>query len=96
MAAFDSVESAGDAVAQVISQGIIPAALEMMDKHAIKAAEKFAKAGYPTDAKALLLCELDGVEEEVVEQTEKVATLFRSLRATSTRVARSQEEKVLL
>jgi len=96
MAAFDSVERAGDAVAQVISQGIVPAALEMMDKHAIRAVEKFAKAGYPTDAKALLLCELDGVEEEVVEQTDKVEALFRSLRATSTRVARSQEEKALL
>lgn len=96
MAAFDSVERAGDAVGQVISQGIIPAALEMMDSHAIKAAEKFAKAGYPTDAAALLLCELDGAEEEVAEQTDRVDSLFRSLRASSTQVSRSQQEKALL
>ncbi len=96
MAAFDSVEDAGNAVGQLISQGIIPAALEMMDSLAIKAAENFAKAGYPTDAAALLLCELDGAEEEVAEQTDRVDTLFRSLGATSTQVSRSQEEKALL
>lgn len=96
MAAFDSVELAGNAVGELFSQGIVPAALEMMDSHAIKAAESFAKSGYPTDAAALLLCELDGVEEEVAEQTDRVDTLFRSLGATSTQVSRSQEEKALL
>jgi glycolate oxidase len=96
MAAFDSVESAGAAVGQVISQGILPAALEMMDSYAIKAAEKFAKAGYPTDAEALLLCELDGEEAEVIEQIDRVDTLFHSLGAMSTHVARSQQEKALL
>lgn len=96
MAAFDSVERAADAVGEVISQGIVPAALEMMDNHAIKAAENFAKAGYPIDAAALLLCELDGTDEEVAEQIDKVDKLFRSLRATSTQISRSQEEKALL
>jgi glycolate oxidase len=46
--------------ADIIEQGIIPAGLEMMDKFAIEAAEAFVKIGYPLDAQALLLCELDG------------------------------------
>jgi glycolate oxidase len=96
MAAFDSVASAGAAVAHVISAGIVPAALEMMDSHAIRAAEKYAKAGYPTDAAALLLCELDGSETEVAEQIDRVSGLFRSLGAISTHVARTQHEKTLL
>ena len=96
MAAFDSVESAGAAVGKVISAGILPAALEMMDSYAIKAAEKFAKAGYPTDAEALLLCELDGSEAEVVDQIDRVDSIFRSLGVMSTHVARSQHEKALL
>ena len=57
MAAFDNVQTAGDAVGGVIAKGIIPAGLEMMDSPAIIAAEAFAHAGYPTDAQALLLCE---------------------------------------
>lgn len=96
MAAFDSVQLAGDAVAAIISQGIIPAGLEMMDSHAIVAAEGFANAGYPIDAKALLLCEVDGTEEEVSEHIEQVDQLFKSLGATSTRISRSEAERALL
>ena len=62
MASFDDVEKAGRAVGDIIAAGIIPGGLEMMDKLAIKAAEDFVKAGYPLDAEAILLCELDGVE----------------------------------
>src|SRR6056300_1282078 len=67
VAGFDSVPKAGDAVGEIIAKGIIPGGLEMMDGFAIKAAEDFAKAGYPVDAKALLLCEVDGTDEEVSE-----------------------------
>ncbi|WP_240364605.1 FAD-binding protein, partial [Pseudomonas syringae] len=62
LAAFDSVEKAGRAVADIIAAGIIPGGLEMMDNMAIRAAEDFIHAGYPVDAEAILLCELDGVE----------------------------------
>ncbi|EPM71914.1 glycolate oxidase subunit GlcD, partial [Pseudomonas syringae pv. actinidiae ICMP 18886] len=62
LAAFDSVEKAGRAVADIIAAGIIPGGLEMMDNLAIRAAEDFIHAGYPVDAEAILLCELDGVE----------------------------------
>ncbi len=96
MAAFDNVQTAGDAVGDVIAKGIIPAGLEMMDSLAIIAAEAFVHAGYPTDAKALLLCELDGSAAEVQEQIAEVEQLFTQLGATSTRVSQSEAERALL
>lgn len=96
MAAFDNVQTAGDAVGGVIAKGIIPAGLEMMDSHAIVAAEAFARAGYPVNAKALLLCELDGTEAEVQEQITQVEQLFTELGASSTRVSQSEAERALL
>src|SRR5690606_13953142 len=60
MAGFASSESAGAAVAAIIGAGIIPAGMEMMDRPAIHAAEDFVHAGYPLDAEALLIVELDG------------------------------------
>lgn len=95
MVAFGSVQNAGDAVGGIIAHGIIPAGLEMMDSHAIVAAEGFAKAGYPVDAKALLLCELDGTVEEVDEQIEQAAELFKSYGATTIRVSQSEAERAL-
>jgi glycolate oxidase len=67
LAAYDDVEKAGQAVGDIIAAGIIPAGLEMMDGPAIKAAEDFVHAGYPMDAAAILLCEVDGTEQEVAE-----------------------------
>lgn len=96
MAGFDNVQQAGDAVGAVIAGGIIPAGLEMMDSHAIVAAEAFAKAGYPTEAEALLLCELDGTEEEVREYIERVEAIFREQGATTVRVSQSEAERALL
>ncbi|TQV86057.1 FAD-binding protein [Exilibacterium tricleocarpae] len=96
MAAFDQVQTAGAAVGEVISRGIVPAGLEMMDSHAIKAAEAFCGAGYPVDAKALLLCELDGTREEVQQGIEQVEHLFLRLGATATRVSHDEAERALL
>ncbi|PWQ99412.1 FAD-linked oxidase C-terminal domain-containing protein [Leucothrix pacifica] len=96
MVAFDSVQNAGDAVGGIIANGIIPAGLEMMDSHAIIAAEGFAKAGYPVDAKALLLCELDGTVEEVDEQIRQSVELFKSFGATTIRMSQSEAERALL
>lgn len=96
MAAFDNVQNAGNAVGAVISEGIIPGGLEMMDSHAIIAAEDFCHAGYPKDAKALLLCELDGAEDEVAEYIAQVEAVFRKLGATSIRVSQSESERALL
>jgi glycolate oxidase len=94
MAAFDDIEKAGNAVATVISKGIIPGGFEMMDKAAIQAAEDFVQAGYPTDAEAILLCELDGVEEEVIAQVGKVKTLLAASGATDIRLASDENERV--
>ena len=96
MAGFDSVQKAGDAVGTVIAKGIIPAGLEMMDAYAIQAAEDFAHAGYPRDAQALLLCEVDGTEEEVIEHVAKVERLFAEAGATSITISRSEAERALL
>ena len=96
MAGFPSVTGAGDAVGAVIAAGIIPAGLEMMDQLAIQAAEDFARAGYPRDAQALLLCELDGTREEVASCSARVEALFRDLGATSIVVSKDEDQRALL
>jgi len=96
MAAFDHVEKAGDSVGAIIEAGIIPAGLEMMDSHAIKAAEDFAKVGYPTDAEALLLCEVDGTVDEVEEHIATVARVFAEAGATHCRVSADEAERLAL
>lgn len=96
MAGFPTVTAAGDAVGAVIAAGIIPAGLEMMDRLAIQAAEDFAGAGYPRDAQALLLCEVDGSCEEVEGYAARVEKLFRELGASSIVVSRDEAHRALL
>ena len=67
LAAFDDIGAAGQAVANVIAAGIIPAGMELMDQPATMAVEPFVNAGYPTDAAGILLCESDGTHEEVAQ-----------------------------
>jgi glycolate oxidase len=92
LAAFDRVESAADAVAAVITAGIIPAGLEMMDQLAVSAAEQYVQAGYPLDAAAILLCELDGGEAEVAARCVQVEQLMRLSGANDVRVANDPAE----
>ena len=92
---FDSALSAGEAVGAIIAEGIIPAGMEMMDNPAINAAEDFVSAGYPRDADALLIVELDGPEAEVDILTERVAGIVRTKDATTIRVSQSEEEREL-
>jgi len=94
LAAFDDVVKAGEAVGNIISDGIIPAGLEMMDKLAIKAAEAFVNAGYPLDADAILLCELDGGLCEVTEHVKRVKTILDHYGATEVRVAQDENERM--
>jgi len=93
MASFDDVYNAGNAVANIISAGIIPAGLEMMDKLAIKAAEDFIHADYPLDAEAILLCELDGSRLEVDEQIPHTISLLRSSGASDIQLAKDEAER---
>ncbi|MDH3636187.1 MAG: FAD-binding protein [Gammaproteobacteria bacterium] len=95
MGVFDSVEKAGDSVAAIIAEGIIPAGIEMMDNPAIRAAEDFVHAGYPIEAEAILICELDGTEEEVLSQIELVENVLKQGGATETRLARDEAERLL-
>jgi glycolate oxidase len=94
MASFPSLESAGDAVAAIISQGIIPAGLEMMDQPATRAVEEFVHAGYDLDAAAILLCESDGTPEEVAEEIERMSAVLRASGATAIRVSASEQERL--
>ena len=96
MASFDKVEEAGNAVASIISDGVIPAGLEMMDKPAIHAAEAFAKANYPLDAEAILLCELDGDEQQLAEQVETVVATLNKANAKKITIAESPEDQAKL
>lgn len=96
VAAFDDIGKAGEAVAAIIAAGIIPGGLEMMDRTAIAAAEDYAHAGYPVEAEALLLCEVDGVSEEVEAHCSQVAGIMRAAGAFDTRVSRSEAERQLL
>jgi len=93
LAAFDSVETAGHAVAKIISAGILPAGLEMMDSLAIRAAEDFVHAGYPNDAEAILLCELDGTRAEVEALISEVHELLTGLGARDVRLAKDDQER---
>ncbi len=87
LAAFHSIEAAGDAVANIIGRGIIPAGMEMMDQLAIQAAEQFAHAGYPDDAAAILLIELDGSAAEIEALTAQVERAVGSRGAYRVEVA---------
>ena len=93
LTSFDDVENAGNAVAAIIAEGIIPAGLEMMDKLTIKAAEDFIHAGYPSNAEAILLCELDGTREEVETQIERVTAIMMNNGAIDSRVAKDDAER---
>jgi len=93
LAAYSSIEAAGKAVADIIAEGILPAGLEMMDNPAIRAAEDFVHAGYPTEASAILLCEVDGTNEEVSEEVMRVRSLLLESGASEVRTARDEGER---
>ncbi len=91
---FDTSLDAGDCVGAVVSAGIIPAGMEMMDGAAIKAAEDFVNAGYPLDAAALLIIELDGPQAEVDYLIEIVSKIAEEKNATTLKVSQSEEERL--
>jgi glycolate oxidase len=91
---FASVESAGQCVADVIAEGIIPAGMELMDKAAVHAAEAFVKVGYPLDVEALLIVELDGPSAECDHLIGEVARIAGSNGAGTIRVSRDEAERL--
>jgi glycolate oxidase len=96
LAAFHEIEAAGEAVAHIIGQGIIPAGMEMMDRLAVQAAEQFARAGYPEDAAAILLVELDGAPTELASLTAQVTRALKDCGAYSLDTATESSEQMRL
>ncbi|MGH6893860.1 MAG: FAD-linked oxidase C-terminal domain-containing protein [Dongiaceae bacterium] len=94
LAGFAGNEAAGEAVAAIIAAGIIPAGMEMMDRPAIAAVEDFVHAGYPMEAEALLIVELDGTAAEVDELMVRVQAIAQGKGATSLRVSQSEQERL--
>ena len=91
---FDTVQAAGNCVAAIIAGGIIPGGMELMDSPAIRAAEAYAGAGYPTDAQALLIVEVDGTGEEVKVLAERVSGIAADHGASTIRASTSDQERV--
>jgi glycolate oxidase len=94
MASFADVEAAGNAVADIIGAGLVPAALEMMDRAATRMVEPFVRAGYDLDAAAILLCESDGAAEEVAEEVARLSAVLRAAGATRIAVAADEAERL--
>ena len=96
LAIYDSNEDAGLTVGEITARGIVPVAVEMLDGVMLRMVEEATHAGYPLDAAAVLLLELEGLKEAVEEQTEKIREACLACRAREFRVARSAEERDLL
>lgn len=95
MAAFDDIRKAGDAVANVIGAGIIPAGMEMMDRITTRAVEEYVHAGYNLDAAAILLCESDGTVEEVADEVLRIGEIMRQSGAIDIKTSRDESERLL-
>ena len=94
LAAFDDIGAAGQAVANVIAAGIIPAGMELMDQPAILAVEPFVHAGYPTDAAGILLIESDGSHEEVTDEIRRIEDIMTSSGAHIVRTSHDEAERL--
>lgn len=89
---FDTAEAAGACVAAIIGAGILPVALEYMDKPAIHVCEAFAKAGYPLDVEAMLIVEVEGSEEEIADALARIVAIAEDFQPRTLRVAQSEAE----
>lgn len=89
---FDSPETAGACVAAIIADGLIPVALEFMDKAAIQVCEDFAKAGYPTDVEAMLIVEVEGSASEIDDQIGRITEIASRFDPKTLRISQSDEE----
>lgn len=88
---FDSNEVAGECVSDIIKAGVLPVAIEFMDRPCIRATEAFAKAGYP-DCEALLIVEVEGSDAEIDEQLEKIVAIARRHNPVELRESKSADE----
>ena len=91
---FHSIQEGGDAASEIISSGIVPAGMEIMDKALIEATDNFSKAGYPRDAELLLIVELDGTESEVNELIKKVEIICKKNNCSSLKLSKNEKERL--
>jgi len=96
LAIYDSAEDAGHTVSEITAQGITPVALEMLDGVMLRMVEEATGAGYPMDAEAVLLIELEGLREAIEEQIQQIEAICRRSRAREFRLAHTNEERELL
>ncbi|HXA57263.1 MAG TPA: FAD-linked oxidase C-terminal domain-containing protein [Candidatus Acidoferrum sp.] len=96
LAIFNTVEDCTETVADITARGITPAACEMLDGWSLRAIEAYIHAGYPTDAAAVLLIDIDGLREATAVQSEQVAEVCQAHNAREVRVARDATERDLL
>jgi glycolate oxidase len=93
LAVFDSVDAASTAISEIISAGIVPAALEMMDQGILEAVEQAFQFGFPLDAQAILLIEVDGPEIGMDDQKENITAICQQCGAREVRHATSEQER---
>jgi glycolate oxidase len=93
LAIFDDLDSASDTVSAIVAQGVIPAALEMLEGQGIALVEQSVHAGYPLDAQAVLLIEIDGTDEEIEDQTARIEYICRHFEARELRAAKDDEQR---
>jgi glycolate oxidase len=93
LAAYHSLAAAGDAVSQVVASGLLPGALEMMDRLAVQAAEAAVQAHYPAGAEAILIVELEGEAEQVAEEWKRLEHVIQESGAYEVRVARDEADR---
>jgi glycolate oxidase len=96
LAFFEDTGAAGDAVTAIVSAGIVPGAIEMMDRLSIRAAEEATGAGYRLDVGAALIVELDGPEEECAARFEEVSRICTRTGALEVRIAATERERELI
>ena len=91
---FSTLEDGGNCVSEIISSGIIPAGMEMMDQALIHATDNFVKAGYPRNAESMLIVELDGAESEVTELVEKITKISKKNKSSSIKISKNEKERL--
>ena len=91
---FPTIEDGGNCVSDIISSGIVPAGMEIMDKALIVATDNFAKAGYPRDAEVLMIVELDGTKSEVDNLLKQVGNLAKKNNSNSLKLSKSEKERL--
>jgi glycolate oxidase len=93
---FDSSEAAGQCVSAIIAAGIVPVAIEFMDRPAIHVCETFAKAGYPLDVAALLIVEVEGSDEEIAELLSAISSIAKPFAPKAQRISQTAEQSAAI